>query len=207
MRGSLPYLQVLAKSKPNIRKLLIDNVPASTCECCLNLLKGVIPFTPSQKRRLARHIPVRWRTRKCPKEKETVSESKGWQSSCRPTSSCFGNSRWLVKMKRIPLIPGELPSRYQQRKRLGTSLIMASVMHKDTQMSNIFQRDDMTDEQKQKLYNANLEQYLELRRQKDNQILSVRVIGKKEDQQQQPQQQLRDAVVEEPYPKHCVQEL
>ena len=56
MRGSLPYLQVIVKSKPKLRKLLIDNVPANVitaiCECSLNLLKGVIPVTPRQKRRL-----------------------------------------------------------------------------------------------------------------------------------------------------------
>ena len=59
MRGSLPYLQVIVKSKPKLRKLLIDNVPENVitaiCECSLNLLKGVIPVTPRQKRRLVRH--------------------------------------------------------------------------------------------------------------------------------------------------------
>ena len=59
MRGSLPYLQVLVKSKPKLRKLLISNVPeeviTAICECSLNLLKGVIPITPGQKRRLARY--------------------------------------------------------------------------------------------------------------------------------------------------------
>ena len=59
MRGSLPYLQVMVKSKPKLRKFLIDNVPANVitaiCECSLNLLKGVIPLTPRQKRRLVRY--------------------------------------------------------------------------------------------------------------------------------------------------------
>ena len=57
MKGSLPYLQILAKSKPKLRKILIDNVPESVItaiyECCLNTLKGVIPLTQRQKRRLA----------------------------------------------------------------------------------------------------------------------------------------------------------
>ena len=57
MKESLPYLQILAKSKPKLRKILIDNVPESVitaiCECCLNTLKGVIPLTQCQKRRLA----------------------------------------------------------------------------------------------------------------------------------------------------------
>jgi hypothetical protein len=57
MRGSLPYLQVIVKSKPKLRKVLIENVPANVCtaicKCSLNLLKGVIPLTPRQKRHLA----------------------------------------------------------------------------------------------------------------------------------------------------------
>ena len=59
MKGSLPYLHVLVKSKQKLRKTLIDNVPESVittiCECGLNLLKGVIQLTSPQKRRLARH--------------------------------------------------------------------------------------------------------------------------------------------------------
>ena len=57
MKGSLPYLQVLAGAKPKLRKILIKNLPESVitaiCDCCLNTLKGVIPLTPRQKRRLA----------------------------------------------------------------------------------------------------------------------------------------------------------
>ncbi len=46
VKGSLPYLQVLAKSKPKLRKLLIDHVPP---------LKGVILLAPRQRQRLARY--------------------------------------------------------------------------------------------------------------------------------------------------------
>ena len=59
MKDNLPYLQVLAKCKPKLRKLLIEHGPVSLVtsisECALNLLKGVIPLTPRQKRRLARY--------------------------------------------------------------------------------------------------------------------------------------------------------
>ena len=59
MKDNLPYLQVLAKGKPKLRKLLIEHGPVSLvtsiCECALNLRKGVIPLTPRQKRRLARY--------------------------------------------------------------------------------------------------------------------------------------------------------
>ena len=85
-------------------------------------------------------------------------------------------------MKRMALILEELLNRYEQRQRLETSPIIANITHKDTQMSDILQRDDMTDDQKQKLYNTNLERYLELRQQKDSQIPSVRVVGNKEEQ-------------------------
>ena len=104
-------------------------------------------------------------------------------------------------MKRMALVPEEVLNRYEQRQRLGTSPIMADMIEKDMQMSA--KRDDMTDDQKQKLYNANLEWYLELRQQKDSQIPSARVVGKKEEQQPpQPQQeQLADATIVESIPR------
>ena len=104
----------------------------------------------------------------------------------------------------MALIPEEVLNRYEQRQILGTSPIMTDLIHKDTQMSDILRRDDMTDDQKQKLYNANLERYLELRQQKDSQIPSVRVVGKKEEEQQPPQpqqEQLGDAAIVESIPK------
>jgi hypothetical protein len=59
MKGSLPYLQVMGRCGPRLRKFMINNVPPEVipamCECSLNLLKGVIPLSPSQKRRLARY--------------------------------------------------------------------------------------------------------------------------------------------------------
>ena len=76
-KRSLPYLQILAKSKPKLRKILIENVPESVIttiyECCLNTLKGVIALTPRQKRRLApykthlRALVNRKVSRKCKK--------------------------------------------------------------------------------------------------------------------------------------------
>ena len=44
---------------------------------------------------------------------------------------------------------------------------MASIMREDTDMSNILQRTDLSDDEKQKLYYANLGRYLDLWRQKD----------------------------------------
>ena len=59
MKENLCYLQVLAKCKPKIRKIIIEQGPADVatcvCECCYNLLKGTVPLTPNQKRRLSRY--------------------------------------------------------------------------------------------------------------------------------------------------------
>lgn len=42
-------------------------------------------------------------------------------------------------------------------------------------MSNILQSADMNDAEKQKLYNTNLERYLDLKRQKESQIPTARI--------------------------------
>ena len=105
-------------------------------------------------------------------------------------------------MKRMVLVPEDALNRYEQRQRLETSPIMSNIIHKNTQMSNILQREGMSDDQKQKLFNAELERYLELRQQKDSLIPNVRVIDNEKGQQQaQPGTQLSDAVVVEPVPK------
>jgi hypothetical protein len=59
MKRSLPYLQVMGTCGPKLRKFMINNVPteviSAICECSLNLLKGIVPLTPRQKRRLVRY--------------------------------------------------------------------------------------------------------------------------------------------------------
>ena len=105
-------------------------------------------------------------------------------------------------MKRMVLVPEDAVNRYEQRQRLETSPIMSNMIHKNTQMSNILQREGMSDDQKQKLFNAELERYLELRQQKDSHVPNVRVIDNEKGQQQaQSETQLSDAVVVEPVPK------
>ena len=64
-------------------------------------------------------------------------------------------------MKHMVLVPEDVLQRYEQRQRLETSPIMISMMHKDADMSNVLQRPDMDDDEKQKLYYANLERYLD----------------------------------------------
>ena len=65
------------------------------------------------------------------------------------------------------LVPEEALQRYEQRQRLEKSPLMGTMMHKDTQISDILQRDDVPGDEKQKLFNAYFERFLELRRQKE----------------------------------------
>ena len=105
-------------------------------------------------------------------------------------------------MKRMVLVLEDAVNRYEQRQRFETSPIMSNMIHKNTQMSNILQREGMSDDQKQKRFNAELERYLELRQQKVSHIPNVRVIDNEKGQQQaQPETQSSDAVVLEPVPK------
>ena len=77
--------------------------------------------------------------------------------------------------KRMVLVPEDALNR--QRQRLETSPLIANMMHQDTELSNILQRTDLDDSEKHKLYNANMERYLELKHQKDKQTSLVRPKG------------------------------
>ena len=90
------------------------------------------------------------------------------------------------------LIPEEALQQYEQRQRLETSPLMGTMMQKDTQILDILQRDDVTDDEKQKLFNTYFERNLELRRQKETPVM-------KEEQQVKPQ--VSDADVVEPIPR------
>ena len=95
------------------------------------------------------------------------------------------------------LVPEQALNRYEQRQRLETSPIMANMLHQDTRMANTLQRDDITSDEKQKLFNAELEQFMELRRQKNYQPPVVRAVNNEEP----AEPQLSDAEVVEPIPK------
>ena len=107
-------------------------------------------------------------------------------------------------MKRVVLVPEDAVNRYEQRQRLETSPIMSNMMHKDTQMSNVLQCDGMSDDQKQKLLNAKVERYLELKQQKDSQIPSVRVV-KDEKEQSLPEPAMSNADVVDSIPPYIRQ--
>ena len=93
--------------------------------------------------------------------------------------------------KKMVLIPEEALQRYEQRQRPETSPLMGTTMQKDMQISDILQQDDVTDDEKQKLFNTYFEHYLELRRQKETPVM-------KEGRRAEPQ--LSDADVVESIP-------
>jgi hypothetical protein len=77
--------------------------------------------------------------------------------------------------KPMVLVPEDVLNRYEQKQKIETSPITSNTMHQDTAMSEILQSTDISDAEKQKLYNANMESYLSLRRQKDDQIPTVHI--------------------------------
>ena len=100
--------------------------------------------------------------------------------------------------KGMVLLPEDVLHRFEQRQRLETPPLTANMMHKDTVMDDILQRTDLNDDQKQKLYNTNMERYLDLKRQKDGQAtpLNREELGEKE-----PRTQLSDELIVEHIPK------
>ena len=52
-------LKFMANARPNVNKALVQTADRDLveclCECALNVLKGTVPLTPTQKRKLARH--------------------------------------------------------------------------------------------------------------------------------------------------------
>ena len=80
--------------------------------------------------------------------------------------------------KRMVLVPEDALDRIEQLQKFKTSPVVRNMIHKDTEMTNILKRTDLNDDDKQKMYYANLEKYLNLRQQQDNFIPTVRIAAK-----------------------------
>ena len=68
--------------------------------------------------------------------------------------------------KRMILVPEDAFARFEQKLKLETSPLLNNMMQKETEMSDILQRKDIEDDEKQKLYYANLERYMNIMQQK-----------------------------------------
>ena len=94
-------------------------------------------------------------------------------------------------MKRMILVSEDTYAKFEQKQKLETSPIMKNMINTDTDMTSILQCTDVDDTEKQKMYYANLERYLNLRQQKDSETPTIQIAPSAENE-------------EEPYPpKKC----
>ena len=100
----------------------------------------------------------------------------------------------------MALVPVEMLDRFERKQKLETSPITSDLLRSDIRLSDILEHSDLDDDEKQKLYNASMERYLELRQQKDSQVPTVRFAPNKEEEKQ-PEPQLSEAAVVEHIPK------
>ena len=113
-------------------------------------------------------------------------------------------------MRHMILVPEDAYARFERKQKLKTSPIMKNMINTDTDMTDILQHTDVDDTEKQRLYYANLERYLNLRKQKDSQTLIVQIAPSatnREESSHPNNAQLSDAVVVEHIPKTMRPEL
>ncbi len=84
---------------------------------------------------------------------------------------------------------------------LETSPIVSDLLQSDIRLSDILERPDLDNDERQKLYNASMERYLALRQQKDSQVPTVRFTPVKEEEKKQPEAQLSEVTVVGHIPK------
>jgi hypothetical protein len=109
------------------------------------------------------------------------------------------------------LVPEDIFARFEQKQKIESSPIVTNMIKTESEMSNILQRTDMDDAEKQKLYYTNLERYLNLRKQNDSQIptvqLAIKNREKDEDIKPAPQETttLPDSMIVDNIPKQMRQ--
>ena len=100
VKKHLPLLKWLSANHPKKTKPLLRTIDKEVldtiCECCYNVLKGNVPLTATQKRRLNKHKHVMRRLtggKKVPikKKRQLVQTGGGFMSSLlAPILSIFG---------------------------------------------------------------------------------------------------------------------
>jgi hypothetical protein len=87
----------------------------------------------------------------------------------------------MKSAKRMALVPEEMLNMFERKQRLETSPVTSDIMRSDMRMSEIFDRADLTDDEKQKLYNMNMQRLMELRQQKNTHVPAVWLAPVKEE--------------------------
>ena len=107
--------------------------------------------------------------------------------------------------KRMILVPEDVYARFEQKQNIESSPMVRNMMNADREMTNVLQRTDVSDSEKEKLYHTNLERYMNLQQQKDNQIPTVQLAVKNNEGNkiEKPQETVNrsDSVVVENTPK------
>ena len=77
--------------------------------------------------------------------------------------------------KRMIRIPEDVLARLERRQKQETSPLVTNLMNTEEDMDETLRRTDMFDDEKQKLYYANLERYLNLKHQKKNDFPTINI--------------------------------
>ena len=80
--------------------------------------------------------------------------------------------------KRMILVPEDVLARLERKQKQEMSALVTNLMNVDENMEEILRRTDINDGEKQKLYYANLERYMNLKHQKNNDFPTVNVASK-----------------------------
>ena len=112
----------------------------------------------------------------------------------------------MKSVKKMILVPEDVFNRFEQKQKMETSPIVSNMMQKDADMSKLLYRENLNDDEKKKLYDANLERYLDLKHQKDNTTPTFRILPNSEIENKElalPEEkaQLSDSVIVENIPK------
>ena len=60
------------------------------------------------------------------------------------------------------LVPEDVFARFEQKQKSESSPLVRNMINADREMANVLQKTDMSDSEKEKLYYANLERYMNL---------------------------------------------
>jgi hypothetical protein len=72
----------------------------------------------------------------------------------------------MKSAKRMALVPEEMLNKFEQKQRLETSPIMSDIMRSDMCVLDILHPLALSDDEKQNLYNMNMQRLFQLRQQK-----------------------------------------
>ena len=77
--------------------------------------------------------------------------------------------------KHLVLIPEDTLDRLERKQKQETSPLVTNLINTEENMDDTLRRTDMFDDEKQKLYYANIERYLNLKHQKNNDFPTINI--------------------------------